>query len=164
MRYAQIRKTDISNGPGIRISIFVQGCSFHCKNCFNSETWDFDGGKEFTNKELEYLLTLGENTHTKGLSILGGEPLHPNNVDTVIEICKAYKEKFPDKTIWLWTGFTYENLNDKQKEVLKYLNVLVDGQFVDELKDFRLKYCGSSNQRVIDVNKTLENNVIILCE
>ena len=164
MRYAQIRKTHISNGPGIRISIFVQGCSFHCKNCFNSETWDFDGGKEFTNKELEYLLTLGENTHTKGLSILGGEPLHPNNVDTVIEICKAYKEKFPDKTIWLWTGFTYENLNDKQKEVLKYLNVLVDGQFVDELKDFRLKYCGSSNQRVIDVNKTLENNVIILYE
>ena len=164
MRYAQIRKTDISNGPGIRISIFVQGCSFHCKNCFNSETWDFDGGKEFTNKELEYLLTLGENTHTKGLSILGGEPLHPNNVDTVIEICKAYKEKFPDKTIWLWTGFTYENLNDKQKEVLKYLNVLVDGQFMDELKDFRLKYCGSSNQRAIDVNKTLENNVICLYE
>ena len=162
MRYAQIRKTDISNGPGIRVSIFVQGCAFHCKNCFNSDTWDFDGGKEFTDKEMNYLLSLGENCHTKGLSVLGGEPLHPNNVECVIEICRRYKEKFPDKTIWLWTGYLYENLNDRQKEILEYIDVLVDGQFVDELRDFRLKYCGSSNQRVIDV-KASKDKLVLVC-
>lgn len=149
MRYAQIRKMDISNGPGIRVSIFVQGCDFHCKNCFNSDTWGFDGGKEFTDREMERLLNLCDSDHIEGLSILGGEPLHPKNIGTVIEICRRFKERYPDKTIWLWTGFTYENLNDTQKEVLEYIDTLVDGQFVDELKDFRLEYRGSSNQRVL---------------
>ena len=162
MRYAQIRKTDISNGPGIRASIFVQGCSFHCLNCFNSETWDFEGGKEFNKEDLDRLLIYGGDKHIAGLSVLGGEPLHEKNIDGVINICKSFKEKNPNKSIWLWTGFVYENLNDKQKEVLKYLDVLVDGQFVDSLKDFRLKYCGSSNQRVIDVKKTLVENKIVL--
>lgn len=162
MNYAQIRRTDISNGPGIRVSIFVQGCAFHCKNCFNADTWDFSGGKPFGEKEMNYLLSLGENSHIAGLSVLGGEPLHPSNVDEVVKICKRFKEKFPGKTIWLWTGFLYENLSDRQKEVLKYIDVLVDGQFVDELKDFRLKYCGSSNQRVIDV-KASKDKVTLLC-
>ena len=93
---------------------------------------------------------------------MGGEPLHEKNIDGVINICKSFKEKYPNKSIWLWTGFVYENLNDKQKEVLKYLDVLVDGRFIDSLKDFRLKYCGSSNQRVIDVKKTLVENKIVL--
>ena len=162
MRYAQIRKMDISNGPGIRISIFVQGCAFHCKNCFNSEAWDFDGGKEFKSEDLNRLLEYGSNKHVAGLSVLGGEPLHGKNIDEVIKICKCFRKKYPDKNIWLWTGFIYENLNGKQKEVLKYIDVLVDGQFVDSLKDFRLKYCGSSNQRVIDVKKTSVQNKIVL--
>lgn len=153
MRYAQVRRMDISNGPGIRVSIFVQGCDFHCKNCFNSETWNFDGGKEFTSEDMERLLKLCDSDHVEGLSILGGEPLHPKNVGTVIEICGRFKEKYPDKTIWLWTGYTYENLNDTQKEVLKYIDTLVDGQFEDELKDFRLEYRGSSNQRILTKEK-----------
>ena len=160
MRYAQIRKKDIANGPGIRVSIFVQGCHFHCKNCFNSDTWDFNGGQEFKKEDLDRLLKYGEDVHVCGLSVLGGEPLNEKNVDGVIEVCKAFREKFPDKSIWLWSGYTYENLNGNQRRVLEYLDVLVDGQFVDELKDFRLKYRGSSNQRVIDVKKSSINNIV----
>ena len=160
MRYAQIRKKDIANGPGIRVSIFVQGCHFHCKNCFNSDTWDFNGGQEFKKEDLDRLLKYGEDVYVCGLSVLGGEPLNEKNVDGVIEVCKAFREKFPDKSIWLWSGYTYENINDNQRRVLEYLDVLVDGQFVDELKDFRLKYRGSSNQRVIDVRKSSINNIV----
>lgn len=148
MRYAQIRRMDISNGPGIRVSIFVQGCEFHCKGCFNSSTWDFNGGKEFTNETMDYLFSL-VNIHTAGLSVLGGEPLNPKNVETVLEICRKFKELFPGKSVWLWTGYRLENLDESQKEVLKWVDVLVDGQFIEEFKDFRLKYCGSNNQRVI---------------
>lgn len=161
MRYAQIRKKDISNGPGIRASIFVQGCYFHCKNCFNSDTWNFNGEKLFASDDLYRLLEYANNEHTCGLSVLGGEPLNEQNLDEVINICKAFRERYPSKTIWLWSGFRYENLNDKQREVLKYIDVLVDGQFIDELKDFRLKYCGSSNQRVIDVKKSTKNKIIL---
>lgn len=160
MRYAQIRKKDIANGPGIRVSIFVQGCHFHCKNCFNSDTWDFNGGQEFKQEDLDRLLEYGEDAHVCGLSVLGGEPLNERNVDGVVDICKAFREKFPDKSIWLWSGYTYESLNDNQRRVLDYLDVLVDGQFVDELKDFRLKYRGSSNQRVIDAKKSSINNIV----
>lgn len=162
MRYAQIRKKDISNGPGIRVSIFVQGCHFHCKNCFNRDTWDFDGGELFTLDDLNRLLEYATNEHVCGLSVLGGEPLNEKNVDGVLDICKAFKEKFNDKTIWLWTGYKYEMLNDNQRRVLDYLDVLVDGQFVDELKDFRLKYRGSSNQRVIDIKKSDKDNIVLL--
>lgn len=160
MRYAQIRKKDIANGPGIRVSIFVQGCHFHCKNCFNSDTWDFNGGQEFKQEDLDRLLEYGKDFHVCGLSVLGGEPLNERNVDGVIEVCKAFREKFPDKSIWLWSGYTYESLNDNQRRVLDYLDVLVDGQFVDELKDFRLKYRGSSNQRVIDVKNSSLDNIV----
>lgn len=159
MRYAQIRKKDISNGPGIRVSIFVQGCHFHCKNCFNKETWDFNGGHPFETKDLNRLLEYANDKHICGLSILGGEPLNEENIDGVIKICKAFKERFKDKTIWLWSGYTYEKLNDKQKDVLKYLDVLVDGQYIDELKDYRLKYKGSSNQRVIDIKNSTDANI-----
>lgn len=162
MRYAQIRKKDISNGPGIRVSIFVQGCHFHCKNCFNRDTWDFDGGELFTIDDLNRLLEYATNEHVCGLSVLGGEPLNEKNVDGVLDICKAFKEKFGDKTIWLWTGYKYEMLNDNQRRVLDYLDVLVDGQFVDKLKDFRLKYRGSSNQRVIDIKKSDKDNIVLL--
>ncbi len=160
MHYNLIRKMDIADGPGIRVSIFVQGCEFHCKNCFNKETWNFDKGKEFTEDTIKRVLELCEPKHIQGLSILGGEPLHPRNIEGTIALAKAFKEKFPKKDIWIWTGFLYENIVNK--EILKYADVIVDGQFKEELHDFRLKWCGSSNQRVIDVQKSVKNNKIIL--
>ena len=160
MNYNKIRKMDISNGPGLRVSIFMQGCEFHCKNCFNPETWDFKKGKEFTDKTIERVLKLADKEYIQGLSILGGEPMHPKNIDNTLKLVKVFKEKYPEKDIWVWSGFLFDNLKDK--EVLKYINVLVDGQYKDELHDFRLKYRGSSNQRVIDVQKSLKRGKV--CE
>ncbi len=160
MNYNKIRKMDISNGPGVRVSIFMQGCEFHCKNCFNPETWDFKKGKEFTGKTIDRILELAEKDYIKGLSILGGEPMHPKNEENTTKLAKAFKEKYPNKNIWMWSGFLFENIKDK--EVFKYVDVLVDGRYQDELHDFRLKYRGSSNQRVIDVKKSLKNKKICL--
>lgn len=163
MRYNLIRKMDISNGPGVRVSIFMQGCHFHCKNCFNSETWDFEGGKEFTDDIINKVLDLSNKDHIVGLSILGGEPMHPVNIEGTTKLAKAFKEKYPNKDIWVWSGFRYEDL--KGKDVFKYIDVLVDGQYVDELHNPTLKWRGSSNQRVIDIKETLKNNDIVLkCE
>ena len=163
MKYNKIRKMDISNGPGVRVSIFMQGCSFHCENCFNQETWDFNGGKEFTDETIARVLELCENDVIEGLSILGGEPMHPTNIEGTTRLAKAFKEKYPNKTLWAWSGFLFDKYVSK-KEVAKYLDVLVDGQFVDKLKDLTLKWKGSSNQRVIDVQKSLKENKIILYE
>ena len=161
MRYNKIRKMDIANGPGVRVSIFFQGCAFHCKNCFNSETWDFLGGKEFGEEQIEEILKLAEGDHITGLSILGGEPMHPKNIDATTMLAKRFKEKYPNKTIWAWSGFLFdEYIHDK--EVAKYLDVLVDGQFVDELRNPMLKWRGSANQRVIDVQKSLKKGSIVL--
>ena len=160
MRYNKIRKMDISNGPGVRISIFEQGCTFNCKNCFNPETHDFDGGKEFTDETLNELLGLCDQDYIEGLSILGGEPMHPKNIDGTLKIAKAFKEKYPEKNLWVWSGYKFENLKDK--EVLKYVNVLVDGQYMDELHNPTLKWKGSSNQRVINVPESLKENKVIL--
>ena len=161
MRYNKVRKMDISDGPGIRVSIFMQGCTFHCKNCFNPETHDFMGGEEFTEETIQEVLKLCENENIEGLSILGGEPMHPLNIDGTTKLAKAFKEKFPNKNIWAWSGFLFDR--DLQgKEVLNYLDVLVDGQYVDELHDPRLKYCGSSNQRVIRVPESLKKGKIVL--
>ena len=163
MRYNKIRKMDISNGPGVRVSIFEQGCAFNCKNCFNQETHDFAGGKEFTDETLERLLNLCKNENVEGLSILGGEPMHPKNIDGTLKITKAFKEKFPNKSVWAWSGFKFDK-DLKDKEVTKYLDVIVDGQYVDELHNPTLKWKGSSNQRVIDVQKSLKQNQIVLFE
>ena len=163
MRYAKIRKMDISNGPGVRVSIFMQGCTFHCKNCFNPETHDFDGGLEFTDETIEEVLALCDKSHIVGLSILGGEPLHPKNIEGTTKLAKAFKERFPKKTVWSWTGFLFDR-DLKDKEVLKYLDVLVDGQFQEELHNPTLKWKGSLNQRVIDVQASLEKNEIVLFE
>lgn len=163
MRYSKIRKMDIADGPGVRVSIFMQGCSFNCKNCFNPETHDFAGGKEFTADTINRVLELCENEAINGLSILGGEPMHPKNIDGTTALAKKFKEKFPNKTIWSWTGFLFDK-DLKDKEVLNYIDVLVDGQYVDELHNPTLKWRGSSNQRVIDVQKSLkENQVITIC-
>ena len=163
MGYNKIRKMDISDGPGVRVSIFMQGCAFNCKNCFNPETHDFNGGKEFTDATIDRILELSDNDNIEGLSILGGEPMHPRNIENTTKLAKAFKEKYPNKSVWAWSGFKFDkDLNDK--EVTKYLDVLVDGQNVDELHNPTLKWKGSSNQRVIDVQKSLKQNQIVLFE
>ena len=151
---------DIANGPGIRVSIFMQGCSFHCEGCFSEETWDFNKGKEFTDETIKKVIELCDNPTIKGLSILGGEALHPKNIEGTTKLAKAFKEKFPKKNLWIWTGFLFENIKDK--EVLKYVDVLVDGQFQIKNRNPKLKYCGSTNQRVIDIKKSLKKGEVVL--
>lgn len=152
---------DISNGPGVRVSIFMQGCTFHCPNCFNPETHDFEGGKEFTEETIKRVLELCDQEYIVGLSILGGEPMHPRNIEGTTQLAKAFKKKFPNKTIWVWSGFLFDK-ELKDAEALRYIDVLVDGQFVEALHDFRLEWRGSSNQRVIDVQASLQANEIVL--
>ena len=160
MRYNKIRKMDIANGPGVRVSIFMQGCCFNCKNCFNPETHDFAGGKEFTEETIGHILAIADKEYIKGLSILGGEPMHPKNIEGSGKLAKAFKERFPDKTVWVWTGFLFDrDLKDKPK--LEYIDVLVDGQYVEEKRNPLLKFRGSSNQRIIDVQKSLKENKVI---
>lgn len=176
MRYASIRSMDISNGEGVGVALFVQGCHFHCHNCFNSETWDFNGGKEWNEKSKDVFLKLIDRPFIKRISFLGGEPLADENVDTVLDLIYEIKNKYPTKTIWLYTGFTWnhimnriycvddfdyitesyeEELNVQREKNIKLCDVLVEGQYVDSLRDVTLKWRGSSNQRVIDVQKTL---------
>ena len=162
MRYNKIRKMDISNGPGVRVSIFMQGCHFHCKDCFNEEAWDFNGGKEYTDSTINRVLELCEKDYIVGLSILGGEPMHPKNIEGTTKLAKAFKEKYPEKNLWIWTGYLFENIKDK--EVFNYIDTLVDGQFKTELFNPTLKWKGSSNQRVIDVKKSLKTNKIVIRE
>ncbi len=162
MRYNQIRKMDISNGPGVRVSLFFQGCHFHCKDCFNAETWDFNKGKPFNDEIIDEIIKIADFEYIDGLSILGGEPMHPVNVEGTIALAKKFKEKYPNKNIWVWTGFKFEDIPNKG--ALPYIDILVDGQFITELYAPNLKWKGSSNQRVIDVKRTLNENKIILFE
>jgi anaerobic ribonucleoside-triphosphate reductase activating protein len=159
MRYNTIRQLDIANGPGVRVSIFVQGCTFNCPGCFNTVARDFEGGKEFTEQTLELLLELAKPSHISGISLLGGEPLHPKNRNDTLKIVRKFKEAYPEKTVWLWTGYlleeVFEDLVDSE------IDVIVDGRFVEELKDLRLKYRGSSNQRIILLQESIAANKII---
>ena len=160
MRYNKIRKMDIADGPGVRVSIFMQGCSFNCKNCFNPETHDFTGGKEFTDDTINRVLELCDNENIEGLSILGGEPMHPKNIEGTTRLAKSFKEKYPNKNVWVWSGFTFEQ-DLKDKEAMNYIDVLVDGQYKDELHNPKLEWRGSENQRVIDVQQSLQQNKTI---
>ena len=160
MRYNLIRKMDISDGPGVRVSVFMQGCQFHCKNCFNSETWDFNSGNEFNDETISKILELCKKEYINGMSILGGEPMNPVNVEGTTKLAKKFKETFPKKDLWMWSGYKYEDLKDK--EVFNYVDVLVDGQYVDELHDSTLKWRGSSNQRVIDIKKSKQSEQVVL--
>ena len=162
MRYNTIRQLDIANGPGVRVSIFVQGCSFNCPGCFNVVARDFEGGIEFTDQTVELLLELVKPDHISGLSILGGEPLHPRNRADVLDLVKKFKEKYPDKTVWIWTGYLLEEVFEDLID--SGIDVVVDGPFVEELKDLRLKFRGSANQRVIDLKETIRTGDIILYE
>lgn len=158
MRYASIRDMDISNGNGIGVALFTQGCHFHCKNCFNKSTWDFDGGKEFTKETCDKFMKLVNRPFIKRVSILGGEPLAKENVDDVCNVLKQIK----DKQIWVYTGYTFETV--KNYDIMKYIDYLVDGQYVDELRDLKLKFRGSSNQRIVDVQKSLKESKVVLYE
>ncbi len=160
MRYNKIRKMDISNGPGVRVSVFMQGCDFHCFNCFNPETHDFNGGLEFNDTVIDRILDLVDHDYMAGLSILGGDPLHPKNIEGTLELAKRFKSRFPNKTLWVWTGFLFEKVKDE--EVMKYIDVLVDGNYVDSLRDPTLKYAGSTNQRVIDIPKSLKSKKVVI--
>lgn len=214
MRYASIRNLDISNGANIGVALFVQGCDRnpHCKNCFNSETWDFNGGKEWTEKTKNKFMELIDRPYIKRISILGGEPLAEQNLDDVLSLIKEIREKylisqnpnsenigksrvledenskeirisFPEKSIWLYTGYDFDLLNSKYNEykytpfaanadewltrweIISNVNVLVDGEYIDEQKDISLKFRGSKNQRVIDVKQSLaQNKVVLYCD
>ena len=164
MRYALIRKMDISNGPGVGVSLFVQGCHLHCKGCFNSTAWDFNGGKEWNDDVKQKFLELASRPYIKRISILGGEPLSPENSYDIYELITEIKDKLPDKVIWLYTGYLFEYAinNKSNRKILELCDVVVDDRYVEELKDIGLPWRGSSNQRVIDVQETLKQNKIVL--
>ena len=165
MNYAALKKFDIANGPGVRVSLFVSGCRHHCKNCFNREAWDFNFGKPFTEENEEEILAELDKDYIKGLSLLGGEPFEPENRAALTQLLKRVREKYPEKTVWCYTGFEFEKLSDQTaREMLSLIDVLVDGKFVEELKSPDLIFRGSSNQRIIDVKKSLEAGEVIWLE
>lgn len=156
MKYATIKETDIANGTGVRVSLFVSGCTHHCKGCFNEIAWDFDYGKEFTQDTIDYIIDHLKPNYIKGLTLLGGEPMDPKNQKDILILLRQVNTKLPDKDIWCYTGYLYEDLLDKGRantpytdEILEYINILVDGPFIQEQKDITLKFRGSTNQRII---------------
>ena len=160
MNYAKIKPVDVANGEGVRVSVFVSGCNHRCKGCFNSELWNYAAGEEFTNDVILQIINLCHPNHISGLSLLGGEPLDPKNITKVELLCRNFKRYFPHKTIWCYTGYEWNRI--KHLDILKYIDVLVDGRFVQDLHDPRLKFRGSSNQRIIDVKKSLESGCVVL--
>lgn len=176
MRFASMRNLDISNGEGVGVSLFVQGCGRHCFNCFNSDTWDFNGGKEWTEETKNKFIKLIDKPYINRISVLGGEPLAEQNLDEVLSLIKEIRISFPEKTIWLYTGYKFEDLingiyypldsewEDKilRQSIVKLCDVLIDGEYIDEQRDITLKWRGSSNQRVIDVKQSLTQNKVVL--
>lgn len=172
MNYAAIKPTDVANGPGVRVSLFVSGCTHYCRECFNSEAWDFQYGQEYTENTTERILELLSPDYIAGLSLLGGEPLHPLNQKGILPLVKTVKERFPQKTIWCYTGYDFEQdiLGDMMKnlpetaEILNCLDVLVDGKFELENKDLKLRFRGSSNQRILSIPESLLEKRAVLWE
>lgn len=170
MHYSTIKDCDIANGIGVRITLFVSGCTNHCKNCFQPQTWDFDFGEPFTEETEEKLLEMLKPDYINGLTLLGGEPMEPQNQRALVPFLKRVRKAYPNKNIWCFTGFTYEILKtdgshprcEVTDEMLSLIDVLVDGRYVDELKDLTLQFRGSSNQRLIDMVKTRENGEVTL--
>lgn len=162
MRYGKINNTDIANGPGVRVSLFVSGCRNRCKGCFNPETWRFDYGNPFTLRTLEEILDALEPQFITGLSILGGDPFEPENIEAITDLCFEAKRFYPNKTIWVYTGYLYEDFKDC--EIMRYIDVLVDGPFIESEKDFRLAFRGSKNQRIIDVKASRSSGSVKLWE
>lgn len=162
MNYMTIKPVDIANGEGVRVSLFVSGCSHHCKGCFNQEAWGYDAGKLFDNSVAWEIIDKCSKHYIEGLSILGGEPLDPKNVKWVTFLCEEFKRYFPHKTIWCYTGYLFEEVSHLR--IMEYLDVVVDGRFVEALKDLNLKFRGSSNQRIIDVQASLKANRTVLLQ
>ena len=170
MKYAAIKKHDVANGPGVRVSLFVSGCNHNCKGCFNPEAWDFNYGKDFTEKEESEIIEALKPDYIKGLSLLGGEPLEAVNQKGILPLVKKVKEQYPDKTVWCYTGFLFDKqvvdkmtkTFDETEELLKYIDYIVDGKFEEENKDLTLQFRGSSNQRIIDVQESLKAKKIVL--
>lgn len=172
MNYASIKPVDVANGTGVRVSLFVSGCTHRCKGCFNSEAWDFEYGDLYTEETQKYILSCLDKTYIRGLSLLGGEPFDPHNQDTLIKLLKEIKEKFPQKDIWCYTGYDFDKdlngefaeQNKSTSELLSMIDILVDGEFVLALKNPSLKFRGSSNQRIIDVQASLKSGETVLCD
>lgn len=173
MNYAEIKYCDIANGLGVRVSLFVSGCTHKCKNCFNKVAWDFNYGKPFTDEVQKEIFKNCEPDYIAGITVLGGEPFEPENQPEILQFLEKFKEKFPQKDIWCFSGYTYEQLTgqessrcftDNTQKMLDMIDVLVDGEYVDELRSLMLKFKGSSNQRVIDLNKTRETGQITLLD
>lgn len=169
MNYGEIKQYDIANGTGVRVTIFVSGCTHHCEGCFNQMTWDFDYGFEFTQQTQSEILKYLEPDYISGLTLLGGEPMEISNQRVLVNLLKDVKEKFPKKDVWCYTGYTLESdllegsANcEVTMQMLKYIDVLVDGEFVLEKKNISLPFRGSENQRIIDLPKTLKNGRVIL--
>ena len=170
MNYGNIKYNDIANGEGVRVSLFVSGCTHHCKNCFNPETWDFNYGKPFTKEIEDNIISALAPDHINGLTLLGGEPMEPANQKALLDFVKRVKSIYPNKTIWCYSGYLFDTelLSESRahcpwtKELLSYIDILVDGEFKEDLKDITLRFKGSSNQRVIDVQKSLKENKVVL--
>lgn len=170
MNYATIKTHDVANGPGVRVSLFVSGCTHHCKGCFNPETWDFQYGKAFDREVEDQIIAALAPSYIEGFSLLGGEPFEPENQPALAPFLKRVKEIYPQKTIWCYSGYRLDThilagkLGDPEitKQMLDCIDILVDGEFVESLKDLRLPFRGSSNQRIIDIKKTIESGNITL--
>ena len=172
MYYGEIKKCDIANGEGVRVSLFVSGCTHHCPGCFNQDTWAFDYGREYTEETEEEILNALAPDYINGLSLLGGEPFEPQNQEVLVGLLRKVKERYPKKNIWCYSGYLFDKelLGESRArcrytdEMLSMIDILVDGRFVEALKDIRLVFRGSSNQRVIDVKKSLEAGEVVLWE
>lgn len=169
MHYATIKNCDIANGPGVRVSLFVSGCTHHCKGCFNEVAWDFEYGQPFTDETIDMIMQMLKPDYIRGLTLLGGEPFEPQNQGAIVNLLRRIKKEYPDKSIWAFSGYLFERitsgtLGDWQitKEYLSYLDVLVDGPFVEEKKNLNLRFRGSENQRLIDVPASLKENGVVL--
>ena len=170
MNYATIKNCDIANGSGVRVSLFVSGCTHHCKGCFNEVAWDFDYGEPFTQATIDKILSMLAPNYIEGLTLLGGEPFEPENQPEILRLLQQMKKKYPDKTVWAFSGYLFDKdiLSGRlgpweiTREYLGYVDVLIDGPFILEKKDLSLRFRGSSNQRIIDVPASLKNNEIVL--
>lgn len=169
VNYADIKQYDVANGLGVRVSIFVSGCTHHCKNCFNEETWDFNYGKPFTRQEIDQILTYLKPDYVSGLSVLGGEPFEPVNQEGLLPLLREVKQTYPKKDIWCYSGYLFDQQilgqmckeSEVTKELLSYIDILVDGRFVEEKKNLKIRFRGSENQRIIDVKKSLASGEVV---
>lgn len=169
MNYADIKTIDVANGPGIRVSLFVSGCTHHCKGCFNEETWDFNFGAPFTVEQEDYIMELLAPSHINGLTLLGGDPMEPSNMQALLPLLRRVKEKYPNKPLWCFTGYLFEDICGKMseeypwtKEFLSYIDILVDGPFIEAKKNLNLRFKGSENQRTIKVPESLTTGELVL--